>query len=468
MMGRQDEPAQLFYAFRLDAHVPPNHLLRGIDRVFDFDRLRSLLAPYYSSTGRPSIDPELMIRMLLIGYAFGIRSERRLCEEVHLNLAYRWFCRLGLEGAVPDHSTFSKNRHGRFRQSDLFRQIFEDVVQACMAAGLVGGEGFAIDASVIGADASHKNRTGGKLNALPADCRARRPVREYLDALDKAVEAETAKDPDGPDGKPPGEPNADPKYTSLTDPAAAWTNKGQSKAQFAYGTNYLIDTRNAVIVDVEATPARWRAEVAAMPKMLLRTQARFGLTPQTLAADAAYGSGLMLGWLMEQRIEPHIPILDRERQTANTFTRADFTFDAAENVYICPAGKRLANLGLVRPDGSMPYRAATKDCRVCALKLKCTPAAQRTVTRNVHEDARQHVRDMAETDAFRTSARLRKKVEMCFAHLKRNLNFRRMRLRGLSGARDEFLLAATVQNLRKLVRYLTCGPPSSGLSAASA
>jgi transposase len=468
MMGRQDEPAQLFYAFRLESHVPSDHLLRGIDRIIDFERLRTSLAAYYSSTGRPSIDPELMIRMLLIGYAFGIRSERRLCEEVHLNLAYRWFCRLGLEGAVPDHSTFSKNRHGRFRQSDLFRQIFEDVVQACMAAGLVGGEGFAIDASVIEADASRNNRTGGQLNANAPDVRATRPVREFLEALDAAAGAETAKDASGPHGKPPGEPNADPKYTSLTDPAAAWTNKGQSKALFAYGTNYLIDTQSAVIVDVEATPARWRAEVAAMPKMLLRTQARFGLRPRTLAADAAYGSGFMLGWLMEQQIEPHIPILDRERQTQNLFTRAQFTFDAQANVYICPAGKRLANSGLVRLDGTMPYHASTKDCGVCALKQQCTPAAKRTVTRNLHEDARQHVRDMAETEAFKTSARLRKKIEMRFAHLKRNLNFRRLRLRGLSGASDEFLLAATAQNLRKLVRFLGCGPPISGPSAARA
>ena len=143
MMGRQDEPERFFYAFRLESHVPHDHLLRGINSVFHFGAIRKSLKSYYSSTGRPSIDPDLMIRMLLIGYSFGIRSERRLCEEVHLNLAYRWFCRLGLEGSVPDHSTFSKNRHGRFRESDVFRRVFEDVVRACMAAGLVGGEGFA-------------------------------------------------------------------------------------------------------------------------------------------------------------------------------------------------------------------------------------------------------------------------------------------------------------------------------------
>jgi transposase len=466
MMGRQNEPARLFYEFRLESHVPRDHLLRGIDAVFDFSATRKSLDPYYSSTGRPSIDPELMIRMLLIGYCFGIRSERRLCEEVHLNLAYRWFCRLGLEGAVPDHSTFSKNRHGRFRESELFRRVFEEVVRACMKAGLVGGEGFAIDASVIEADASRNHRIEGKLTAAPADAAATRPVREYLEALDKSAAAETAKSADDGDDAPRGNPPAEPKYTSLTDPAAAWTNKGQMKALFAYGTNYLIDTKAAVIVDVEATPARWSAEVAATKIMLTRTQESFGLTPETLAADAAYGSGLMLGWLMRRGIEPHIPILDREHQTKGYFTRADFSFDATANAFTCPAGKLLLNNGLVRDDGTMPYRASARDCRGCALKARCTKAASRIVTRNLYEAEREHARGLRETPQYKRSSRLRKKVEMCFAHLKRNLNFRRLRLRGLSGAKDEFLLAAAAQNLRKLIRFLGQGPPTGQLCAA--
>jgi transposase len=163
MMGRQAEPDRLFYRFNLERHVPANHLLRQIDSVLDLSAVRETLTPYYSAGGRPSIDPELMIRMLLVGYAFAIRSERRLCDEVHLNLAYRWFCRLGLEGDVPDHSTFSKNRHGRFRDSDLFRRLFEQVVGMCMQAGLVGGEGFAIDANVIEADDGLRRKAEGQL-----------------------------------------------------------------------------------------------------------------------------------------------------------------------------------------------------------------------------------------------------------------------------------------------------------------
>src|SRR6202048_5212178 len=183
MMGpRQVEQGVLFYNFSLDGHVPADHLLRSIDTLADRSERRRELAPFYSTLGRPSIDPELMIRMLIVGYCFGIRSERRLCEEVHLNLAYRWFCRLGLNGDVPDHSTFSKNRHGRFRASDLLRRMFESVLQRCITEGLVGGQGFAVDASLIQADASDRNRVEGAAG-LPPEA-AGRAVEEYLAVLD--------------------------------------------------------------------------------------------------------------------------------------------------------------------------------------------------------------------------------------------------------------------------------------------
>ena len=205
-MGQQSGlQEQLFYQFRLDDWVPADHLLRKIDAVLDLSSLRRALAPFYSHTGRPSVDPELMIRMLLIGYCYGLRSERRLCEETHLNLAYRWFCRLGLESAVPDHSTFSKNRHGRFRESALFRRLFEEVVVRCMQAGLVGGEGFAIDASVIEADASTGRKVDGKLTAWPDAEKLARPVREYLAGLDQAA-AEAAKIEDADKDLPAWQP----------------------------------------------------------------------------------------------------------------------------------------------------------------------------------------------------------------------------------------------------------------------
>ena len=181
MMGTQAAPERLFYDFCLEDHVPDDHLLRHVDRVLDLSDVRQKLKPYYCTIGRPSIDPELMIRMLIVGYCLAIRSERRLCEEVHLNLAYRWFCRLGLDGQVPDHSTFSRNRHGRFRQSNILRHVFETVVRRCMAEGLVGGEGFAVDASLIQADANKQRSVPGhewSVADIPANaCQA---VKDYL------------------------------------------------------------------------------------------------------------------------------------------------------------------------------------------------------------------------------------------------------------------------------------------------
>ena len=278
MMGERTVMQEaLFYEFSLERHVPSDHLLRSIDRFVDLSGIRAHLRPFYSEMGRPSIDPELMVRMLIIGYCFGIRSERRLCEEVHLNLAYRWFCRLGLEGAVPDHSTFSKNRHGRFRDSDLLRKLFETTVQRCMEAGLVGGDGFAVDASLIRADANKQRSAAGSEEVdWEAMAATRRSVREYLDTLDEAAwgAASVVK----------------PKFVSRSDPAAQWTGAHKGHAFFAYATNYLIDLDHAVIVDVEASRAIRQAEVGAARTMLDRTQEHFGLYPERLAADSAYGS----------------------------------------------------------------------------------------------------------------------------------------------------------------------------------
>jgi transposase len=223
MMGRREQgQGQFFYAFDLDKVVPPDHLVRQIDGVLDLDWVHKELAPYYSRTGRPSIDPVLMIRMLIVGYVFAIRSERRLCAEVQVNLAYRWFCKLGIEDGIPDHSVFSRARHERFRQSDALRRVFEGVVAKCIAAGLVGGEGFSIDASLIRADAGKKKRVpGDQPIAWPQAEEASRAVREYLAALDVARNDEENGGDDG-SLSGGGSRHKPPKEVSLTDPQAAW------------------------------------------------------------------------------------------------------------------------------------------------------------------------------------------------------------------------------------------------------
>jgi transposase len=312
MMGQQaGAQEQLFYSFKLESHVPHDHLLRGIDHVLELSNLRQHLAGYYSHTGRPSIAPELMIRMLIVGYCFGIRSERRLCEEVHLNLAYRWFCRLGLENPVPDHSTFSKNRHGRFRESDAFRHLFESVLQRCMTEGLVRGEGFATDASIIKADAQRQRGVAG---GEPIDWgdpeTVARPVREYLAALEEENASGTM-----------------PKAISLTDPAATWTAAPGGPAFYAYSTNYLIDLKAGIIVDVEASAVNKAAEVEATRTMIDRVETTFGMTPDRLVGDTNYGSAAMLGWLVdEKQIDPDVPVWDKSERQDGTFSRSDFAW----------------------------------------------------------------------------------------------------------------------------------------------
>ena len=383
--------------------------------------------------------------MLIMGYCFGIRSEPWLCEEVHLNLAYRWFCRLVLEDPIPDHSTFSKNRHGRFRDNDTLRFVFEQVLSRCVSEGLVGCEGFATDASVIKADASRQRGVPGAEAHWNKTPPLTRPVREYLEALDAAAEERTP-----------------PKNVSLSDPASQWTAAPGGPAFFAYSTNYLIDTKAGVIVDVEASPAHRTAEVNATRTMLERTEVRMGMKPERLIGDTAYGSATMLEWLVEQKgIEPHVPVWDKSERSDGTFSRTEFAWNEQDNSYDCPGGKELRSnwrafkvprTGVTKAD-TIIYRASEHDCPDCSLKEQCCPNTPMCkIARSIHEHAREVARKIATTPQYLRSRCERKKVEMLFAHLKRILRLDRLRLRGLQGAHDEFLMAAIVQNLRRMAK----------------
>ena len=440
MMGRQVAQGSLFYGFRLGDHVPADHLLRRIDGLLDFGFVHEALAASYSAIGRPSVDPELMLRMLLVGYLFGIRSERRLCEEVHLNLAYRWFCRLDLGDRVPDHSTFSKNRHGRFRQCDLHRLLFEEVVARCAAAGLVAGREVAVDGSTIQADASWEKKLPGATasDVLRAREAVSRPVAEYLAALDAALPRE------------PEEPaHIEPAHVSPTDPQAAFTIK-HGPGRFAYAINPLLDLDTDCILDVEATPARFSAEVAATRTLVSRAKDKLDIAPASIAADKAYGNGPLLGWLVGQNITPYVPVIDRTRQRDGFFTRDAFAYDRDADAYRCPADKPLGYMGTVRASQVRRYRSSPADCAACPLKPRCTTAKQRAVTRLVDEDARDQVRALAGTEAYTRARQRRKRIERVFGHLKRNLKLRTLKLRGLAGAAEEFTMAAAAYNIQLL------------------
>jgi transposase len=456
MMGRLNrDQGQLFYCFNLEEVVPQDHQVRRIAEVLDLSWVRRELTPHYSPLGRPSIDPVLMIRMLIVGYAFAIRSERALCREVQVNLAYRWFCGLGLEDKIPDHSVFSRARNERFRDHDIFRQVFERVVAACIKAGLVGGEGFAVDASLIEADANKSRSIPGSEWSKDIDpTQAGRAVKEYLATLDDAAYGAASE--------------VIPKFVSPSDPAAQWTGAMKSAAFFAYADNYLIDVKHGIIVDVEASRAIRQAEVGASRTMLKRTEACFGIKPEWLVGDTAYGSAPNLNWLVnEQKIAPYIPVVEKSKREDGVFSREDFSFDEERDIYICPAGKSLRTTGTVVNDDQVLYRARKRDCSACPLKMQCCPKEPvRKVPRSIYEEARDVARAYGKTEAYERSRRDRKKVEMLFAHLKRILRLDRLRLRGPSGAQFEFTLAAIAQNLRRLAKIVSRPQPAIVLGAA--
>ena len=335
----------------------------------------------------------------------------------------------------------------------MFRRVFEVVLQRCMLEGLVSGEGFAIDASVIKADANRERfLPAAEVRKLAQGDGALRAVREYLDALEASN-----PEPNSDSDEPPNGDSTPPKNISPTDPAARWTAVRGGPAFYTYSTNYLIDLDAGIIVDVEATPAHRTEEVEATRTMIERFEQQFDLKPKRLVADTAYGTAPMLNWIVnEKKIEPHIPVWEKSIRDDGTFSRPDFRFDVRSNSYECPGGKRLTSTGRPTNAATVLFRARQHDCGSCALKQQCCPnTSHRKIARSLYEDARDVARTVCTTPAYEQSRKDRKKVEMLFAHLKRILKLDRLRLRGISGARDEFLMAAAAQNLRRMARWLT-------------
>ncbi|MGI8367255.1 transposase [Sphingomonas paucimobilis] len=392
-MGEQQRGGKGASWRALGAMIPADHILHRIDGLIDLGELRDALAPHYSCRGRPSIAPELLVRMALIARLYGITSERRLCEEVRFNLAYRWFCRLPLNAPVPHHSTFSKNRHGRFRDASIFRILFEQTVRRCADAGLIAHKDAAIDASFVAADASWQRKMRDADMAAP---RLPRPVCEWL--------ADQANAPPQEHGVPRGKP----AEVSRTDPASAWS------ARTARG--------------------------------------RFGYRPKRVAADTAYGSAAFLAFVTDRGTIPHIPVLERSEQTKGKFPREAFRYEREQDRYVCPAGKILPFRGADRRAGFLRYSASPADCRACHLKRKCTAGSNRSVTHSEYEDVREMVRGEMQTPLFKRSMRLRRGVERVFADAKGKRGLTRLHLRGLRGAEEEFLLGAAIANLVLLAR----------------
>jgi transposase len=326
-------------------------LLRLIERHISFDFVGEKLKDSYSETGRPSIDPEVLLRILLIGYLYGITSERKLVEELRMHLAWRWFTGLGFDQEIPHHSTFAKNRHGRFHESHLFQQLFQEIVDRCLQAGLVEGEHLSVDGSFIQANASTASRIPRE--PLAEAAQVKRTVREYLAEL----EQENATEETVPQQE----------RVSTTDPDATYATKG-GPATLGYYDNYLIDNHSCVIVGVQATAARLSQESVAARERVTRFAERRGRAPQTLAADNTYGYGELLHWLQERGISPHIRVQESPLPKNNLYGIEKFTYTPETNRYTCPEGKELTYVGVNPLNHTHVYVATPKRCRDCSLE----------------------------------------------------------------------------------------------------
>ena len=440
MMGQHDRSEALFYYFRLEDQVPETHLLRLIEKHISFAFVREKLKASYSDTGRPSIDPELLLRILLIGYLYGVTSERKLVEELRMHLAWRWFTGLGFDQEIPHHSTFSKNRHGRFQESKLFEQLFEQIVRQCVEVGLVQGQHLSVDGSFVEANAAKESRIPREQLAEAAQ--VNQTVRQYLVELEQQ--------------NPTEEPVHQQDQVSTTDPDATYATKGGIPARMGYYDNYLIDNASCVIVGVQATAARMSQETVAAQDMLTRFTQWQGRTPESVAADTTYGNGEFLQWLADRSITPYMRTRDSALRKNNPgYGPERFIYQPESNTYRCPAGEQLNYVGLNVRNRAHAYIGSAKRCGACSQKAQCTTGRYKYLAIHMHESVRQRARELAQTPEFARAQRQRKKVEALFAELKNQIGLRRLRLRRMKFVREQFWLAATAQNIKRLVRFLS-------------
>jgi transposase len=440
MMGQHDRSEALFYYFRLEDQVPETHLLRLIEKHISIAFVREKLKASYSDTGRPSIDPELLLRILLIGYLYGITSERKLVEELRMHLAWRWFTGLGFDQEIPHHSTFSKNRHGRFQESKLFEELFEQIVKQCVEVGLVQGKHLSVDGSFVEANAAKESRIPREQLAEAAQ--VNQSVRQYLVELEQQ--------------NPTEEPVHQQDQVSTTDPDATYATKGGIPARMGYYDNYLIDNDSCVIVGVQATAARMSQETVAAQDMLTRFTQWQERTPESVAADTTYGNGEFLHWLADRSITPYMRTRDSALRKNNPgYGPERFAYQPESNTYLCPAGEQLNYVGLNVRNRAHAYIGSAKRCGACLQKGQCTTGRYKYLAIHMHESVRQRARELAQTPEFAKAQRDRKKVEALFAELKNQIGLRRLRLRRLKFVREQFFLAAVAQNIKRLVRFLS-------------
>jgi transposase len=442
MQGRKDIEPRLFYQISLERLVPEDHLLRRLATVLDLSWVRSATARYYSHTGRPSLDPVVIAKFLVLGYLYDVRSERQLMREVQVNLAYRWYLGYDLDETIPDHSDLSKARR-RFG-APFFEQLFAYILTRCQEAGLVGGQTVFMDSTVVAANASMDSVT--TLRSRPA---------EYWQQLEQNAEplpvaSEASPTPMGHQ-RPRPQRTCDKKH-STTDPEASVYHRRGGDPKVAYKAHVMADARHGVITAVSATPA-CEDDTAVVPA-LLETHKQHCGRPQQAVADRLYGSQACLGYLQGQGIETVI----RPRQGGNKhggFSKRDFTYDTEHDVYHCPAGHVLHRRRRQRRDGKAFYSASPDVCAACPLRSQCvgakSPQAVRQVTRFDNGYVERAVAACRRPRGRRLLAQRQTCIEGLFGQAKNWHGLRRARWRGRIKMRVQVLLTAAVLNLKKLL-----------------
>jgi transposase len=428
--------------------VPEGHLLRLVDQHIDFGFIKNKVRHLYSHTGRPSIDPEILLRMLLIGYLYGITSERRLCEEVKMHIGYRWFVGLNMEDTVPDHSTFSKNRHERFAESGICQEIFDEIVRQCTEKGLLTGKHITVDSTYIRANASFKSLEPIVVEMKP---------KEYIEKLEKENPVEDKPWEPGDDYPHRGQKISNDTHRSKTDPDARLSRKSfRATTDLYHAATYVMDNKSRIIIGSDVGKPNLRTDSEKAISQIRRIKWNYKILPQSLGADKGYATGEFINNLVKENIQPHIPILEYQKHNhKGIYTREAFTYDEAKDMYICPEGKEMRYWGIHKHSRQHVYRARTKDCTACVKKDECTKDRARSVGFHIYEDSIKKAKELNKTKEYRISQKMRKRIEELFGEAKEFMGMRQAKFRTLKFVREQVLMTATAQNIKRMVKLLT-------------
>lgn len=445
MLNRNENRQMKMCLVTLDELMPQEHFLRDLDRCVDFNFIYDKVEALYSNTGRPSVDPVMLIKMMLIGYLYGIESERRLEQEVRVNIAYRWFLGIELDEPVPDHSTISQLRRRKFSGTTIFQDIFDEIVRKCMEEGLVTGKLLLTDSTHIRANARNDLREVIEVPDTPS---------EYMQKLDReAFEMGLIK-----------EPVVYPEKTksvtkSITDPDSGLLNRPGKPNAFCYLNHQTTDAENGIITDVFVTPANVN-DCSPHTERLEHQIDKFGFETESVCADAGYDNAEVYDAMLKRNIKTYIP--RRQKPVVNCnyeeeFNPGNFQYDSNKNVYICPAGKELHYRSYLKQKGYKRYVAKKKDCMSCPYKEQCIGKSNnpRKIERNMHEEARREQAKNNGTTEYYEAMRLRKIwCEGNFSHQKERHNLKRTFKRGIEKITEQCLLSACALNLKRLVKAM--------------